>query len=278
MKNKKRYEILWEKFLSIINDKTLNDSYTNNLDIEIRKIKTIIEKEPNEIKKVLIIESLISFINSKISRNTHSSEIINSMYTHVLDTKKRLKDKDYYFEKGTSTKVEQLYKALYEAKREELILLENQYNTILKEKTEALGQKRARGEIIGSLNKGMYDSTREELSKAVKDNGIVLKNDDRFISYMNNDLLKFRIIALRLSGVYIDKALEKHFEKTKDASSLMSKNEYNKLREKIENLGNYIKIIYENNFNLFPRDEILINIFGIDSEFMKKYFSNEKHK
>jgi len=277
---RKRYEILWEQFVSIINDKARSDSYFDGLDSEIRRIRNLVEKESDDIKKAFILDNVISFVQNKISRGIYSGEIINSMYASAADEKKILKDKEYYFVKGTSIKIEDLYNALEGATREQLIGLEDEYNTLLKDKTEVLGQKLARGEIIGSLNRGMYGSTRDELVKTITDNGVAVKNNDRFISYMNNDLLKFRIIALRLAGVYCDKAHMKLLEETNDTGALMDKKSYNKLRKKVEKLGDYIKIMYENNFNLFPRDEIFINTFGIDSDFMKNYFSesNSKHK
>ena len=253
---------LWQEFQNILREKTEKDGYFENYDKELIRIYKTIESESDETKRILIIKAVIRFVNFKISKGVYSKEIVNSMSSKASDLKKQLNDEDVVFKEATINKIEEFYYGLDGYERKELLKLENEYNTKLKEKSVIFGQEKARGQIIGDLNKGMYDSTREDLINFIKENGERVSSDDRFIDYMSDELLKYRIIGLRMACAYCDKTYDNFLKTAKDSLDRINLDDYDKMREKTNNLGTIIKNLYNTKFDITPRKEILKNIFG----------------
>lgn len=275
---------LWQEFQIILREKTEKDGYFDNYDKELVEIHKIIENESDEIKRILIIKAVIRFLNIKISKDVYSREIINAMSTKARDIKRNLKNKDVVFNELTKNKIEEFYYGLNGCDRKELEAFEIEYNTKLKEKTVIFGQEKARGQIIGDLNKGMYESTREDLIKHIKENGEKISNDDRFLDYMSDELLKYRIIGLRMTSAYCDKTYDNFLKTAKDSLDRINLNDYEKMREKTNNLGTIIKNLYHEKFDVTPREEILTNIFGqtmipeVEELFYPDRNNTKKHK
>lgn len=253
---------LWQEFQNILKVKTEKDGYFDNYDKELVKIHRIIETESDETKRVLIIKALIRFLNKQIAKDVYSKQIVNSMSTKASDIKRKLNNEDVVFNELTINKIEEFYYGLDCYERKELLELENEYNTKLKEKSVIFGQERARGQIIGELNKGMYESTREDLVKFIRENGEKISNEDRFLDYMSDELLKYRVIGLRMASVYCDKTYDNFLKTAKDSLDRINLDDYDKMREKTNNLGIIIKNLYQTKFDITPREEILANIFG----------------
>lgn len=271
---------LWQEFQNILREKTERDGYFENYDKEIIRIHKIIETESDETKRILIIKSVIRFLNVQINKGVYSKEIVNSIATKASDIKRKLNNEDVVFNESTINKIEEFYCGLNGYNRKELENFEDEYNSKLKEKSVIFGQEKARGQIIGDLNKGMYNSTREELVRHIKENGEKISNDDRFIDYMSDELLKYRIIGLRMACAYCDKTYDNFLKTAKDSLDRINLNDYDKMREKTNNLGTIIRNVYHTKFDIAPREEILKNIFGqmMITEVQELYYPNREVK
>lgn len=274
---KNQIEDLWEELLNTLKEKTEEDGYFKNYDKELKIVRHLIAKEKDAIKRIIILKRLIKNVNAKINRGVYSNEIVMSMEGITYDIKEKLNEDEVFTEK-TIDKIEGFYSGLNSYTRKELLELETYYNNRLKEKTSIFVESKARGQIIGDLNKGMYNHTKKEFAEEIRKNGEKISNDDRFLLYMSDNLLKYRIIGLRMACAYCDKTQEKHFEKTNDLTSKMTDKEYEKMRNKTKQLGTIIKKIYQGKFNITPYDEIFENVFDqmMIPEIKELYYSNNK--
>jgi len=264
---------LWQELIALLDYKARKDSYYSDLNTELSRLKKMLTKEPEEYKRVLILEEVIDFVARKIEHDASAKEVINSFATHAYDESKKLKKNKNIFSEVTINKIDEFYEALEECSREKLYEYEAYYNEKLKEKSKVFGQAKARGQIVGALNKGMYGFTKEEIINTINANGGSLKNNDRLIDYMRLDLIKYRIIALRMAGKYCDKSLENQIEKT--GSNVLEDSCYEKMLKRTKELGNIIKEIYEEENYVTPIEEIKINVPGPDTKALE-VFTKEK--
>lgn len=271
--NNKCHE-LWQEFLALMDYKARQDCYFNDLNDSIKRVKTILAKEKEDYRKTLILEELINFISKKIEHKATAKEVFNSVPTHAYDVRKELRKNKHLFEDLTIHKIEEFHDGLENCSRKELHEYEEFYNNKLKENSKVFGQKQARGQIVGALNKGMYGYTKEEIINTINYCGGKLRNNDRLIDYMDHDLIKFRIIGLRIASKYCEKSVEKRIQET--GTDILDETCYETMLKKTENLGKILKEIYEEENCVTPLEEITINLLGPDTKALDMFFDEDK--
>lgn len=269
------------------NEEMIKRGYGSYLEFDkyLKDLKKAIFSVKNEEKQSLILTKVRDFIIAKIKDQKGVIETVNSSYAKALDLKKETieslkskNEKPYYlneeFKKSTINKIEEFYNSLENYSFEELLEFEKEYNTKLKENSVVFGQEKARGQIIGSLNRGMYDKTREEIVKELKQKNAKVSNDSRLIEYLSPNLLKYRIIALRMTNAYCDKFLKRNLS---NSEIFLNSDDYEEMRTRTKNLGVIIKEIYESKFHITPHDEI-INNFNANQITIDEWLNNKEKK
>lgn len=279
---------LLKELLIILEDKKIYDSkFTNvrgNPSETIKQIqKTLSKLEPA--KQTEILTELILLVQNKIKKEIlNGDEILFSLPTIAKDLKKgiikpRLIQNNEPLEKrinSTEELISWTYDLLKDYNRQELEKYEESCNHILKSKTSIYGQPKASGQIVGDLNRGMYGSTREELIKFIKENGIKISKDNRFINMMSTELLKYRVVGLYIASRYCEKIEARWMQNAKDSLSKVTLKDFEETREKTKKLGSIIKEKYQEENGITPREEILKNIYTGQEAMPEVYESIEK--
>ncbi len=116
-------------------------------------------------------------------------------------------------------------------------------------------------------------NSKEHILDLYKDSGIKVKNNDRFIDSMSDELLKYRIIGLFILSRYCHK-IEKEWELTvTDSTSRIPKEKFDKMKKRARELGTIIKKKYIHDKQVTPLDEITTNIAGSQT-FILEAFPN----
>lgn len=276
IKNKNKWQTIEKKLEYQKNKEMRQRGYGNYLEFEtyLKDIKKIIFNIQNEKNQALALNETEDFVISKIEQKADIIEIVVSTYAKVLDLEKKFKhwkNKNYSnssktphyltdkFKKATIYKIEDFYAALKNYNHNELLEFEIYYNTKLKDNTNIFKQPKARGEIIGSLNRGMFGKTREDLIIELKRKQYKVATDSRFVEYMSDDLLKYRIIALRIAKIYCNKFLERAQNRNSNNVVYLTDDDYEEMRNRTKNLGVIIQELYKNKYKTTPYDEIIEN-------------------
>lgn len=108
---------------------------------------------------------------------------------------------------------------------------------------------KARGEIMGEFNKGFYGMTLQKLTKEIRETVGPVNNKNRFVQYMPDDLLRFRVSLMDIVRIYDEKMRK---------DSFIANDEY--IKSKLGNLGNCARELYYNMNEKNPEEEIITNV------------------
>lgn len=236
-------------------------------------------------KRVLVLEKLIRGTKNRINRGTSCYEILASLpaitYDRVhkyaktskrviLDELKReeeLRPNTEYVSRtiNGSELIEQLLEHFYESfkdlDRRKLVQLEYNYNQLLKDNTRSFGITKAAGEILGCLNTGMYGKNKNLIIKELnEDYRLGVKANERFISQMSDELLRYRLAALYATSEICKK--RQFLIKPYKNSSYVDQKAYNNLKRGIYAIGSVTREYYYKTHGIYPKDEIIDNYIG----------------
>ncbi len=109
----------------------------------------------------------------------------------------------------------------------------------------------------------MYGKNKSQLLDEFADKNIRVNKSDHFVSRMNDDLLRYRLIAL---AIVLEECRENgQYIRPKYKESSYNRHEYNKLLKRIVLVGKTIKEEYKNEFGKFPKEAL------IEDPYDKKY-------
>lgn len=210
-------------------------------------------------KNYIYFTELLKYVDSKITRGVYSSEIFNAIDTIAKDIKKDINNKELIiksekekFEEDTKLSIRKRLDYLEDKKisREELELLEKVQVLDSMDNYKHYKEKTARGKAIGSLNKGFYSMSLNDLSFYIKDNGGKQgSKKNRFIKIMPIELLKYRVVLMEIARVYSIRSKEKNIS-------------LEELREKMYTLGEIGRDMFTKEYFNVPEDVLLKSSLG----------------
>lgn len=134
--------------------------------------------------------------------------------------------------------------------REYLLNLEkNQFENSKEFFTYFHSNIKARGEIMGEFNKGFYGMTLQKLTKEIRETAGPVNSKNRFVQYMPDDLLRFKVSLMDIIRIYDEKMRKAPF---------IANDEY--MKNKIGNLGDCARELYHNMNVKNPEEEIITNV------------------
>ena len=271
---------LLQNLRMLLKEKESNDKrYTTiriSADDAMKKIETTLSKTPSQYHEE-ILEKAIYFTEYKMNKKIlDCNDIFMALTTYVEDVKKNLLDDKYTtpeiermnYIRGTKDVIDKYLAVLKDYNRYELISYEENCNKLLKERTSVYGRKTASGGIIGALNRGMYGQTREEFIDELREDGVKLSSNTRFIRSMSNELIKYRIVGLYIASKYCDRIEERWKKNATDSDSNTALKDYNEAKVKTKILGGILKDVYSEKYNITPKDEIKNHLFDGDQTVM----------
>lgn len=249
------------------------------------RIKKALQKSKSERKRIEVLNKVIYSINTKINRGMLFKEIFEPLPTIIID---ELKNQSKNQSKNESTNnesvnndqittedkekkrlakiiflsdvIDEILLRLENSDRKDLLKLEDEYKSYLKANTSKYNIVKASGEIIGSLNTGMIDSTRKNLEKTLY-NGyrIKLRSTDKLSDKMSDELLKYRVAALIYTNIMCSKRIKKIIPSLDKKPNFK---EYEGLKKDVFFLGNVVKEKYIDEYSISPKEEIIENSIG----------------
>ena len=286
MKNKDS-NLIWRDIaqkLENYKNEEMNKRFCGNyleFDENLKDIKSSISKIKSEEKKLYVLNDVKMLIEEKMKDADSVIEILNAMRARITELKKgkisstkfesskteSYKDKSdkYYltdkFKKTTKTTIEEIFDTLENCNLKTLMYIEETYHNKIKEKSSLFRNPQAFGKIIGSLNRGMFGATKQNVIAKLRKQGGKVAANTRLLEYMSPNLLKYRIIALRIINSYCNKIDKRESLKSQDGFPLITEEDYEEIRERSYFVGDVIKEIYSEKYGITPNEEIFSNIY-----------------
>lgn len=249
---------LGTKLVNKLNDKYSKDGY------EPVVAKKVIDKvcfsnlyAKDHKKNYLYLSKLLSYVDSKIENGEHSNLIFAALETVAQDAKRKIrsgeitmeeiqKKKTEKFKSDTEKCISYLLQVLEENNysREDLEMLEDFEVQKSKNQYSYFKDKASRGKIIGSLNKGFFSFNNTELEQFIKDHNGKCNKNDRFISIMPDDILKYKIVLMHISNSYAPKGKKENYT-------------LKMMRDKNEILGGIARAMYIKDTLRTPDEQML---------------------
>ena len=243
------------------------------------RIKKALLKSKVEKKRLAVLNLVIESVNTKIAKGMLFKEIFEPLPAIIESTyknyskKKKDENKEEIKEEPKEKKesrvgkvcflsdvVNQILEGLEGMSREELLSYEEEYTEYIKNITYNYGLPRANGEIIGSLNSGMIETTRKNLQKFLYEKCRVRLNSNVKLSEkMSDELLRYRVAALVYTSIMCSKRITKI---KSDTNNRIDYKQYNGLKEDVRFLGKVVREKYINEYGLSPKEEIISNCLG----------------
>lgn len=279
------YEMLFEILDYYAGQRASFDPVGVSANYIVSRIKKNISK-CNEERRIHILEDIITLTNDRIIEGVGTKTVFHSLdgiscdlakkvdkkkvknITNIKDNKNETEKKEDFTKEDEDILVKQIifYKNRYDiADREMLVDLESDANKKIMESTSKfkIPFGNANIEVISRLNSGMYGKNKKQLIEELNDLGIKTSKSGRFINRMNDDLLKYRLIALTL--VINECRQNEEIIKPKYSEGHYNKNAYYRLLKKVNFIGKTVANEFKNQYGKLPKDSL------IEEPFDKKY-------
>ncbi len=267
--SKHRYEC--SSFESI---KTSNYTY-------MYRIKKALFKSQVEEKRIAVLQSALKSVKIKIARGMGFQEIFEPLPTIILDglknynKSKTTEEKNHNEIESTNSKekklqaktdfllniLNEIITQLEGATKKELQALESEYNDYIKINTSDYGIPNTSVEILGSLNVGIFESTRKNLENSLyNDYRIKIKSTDKLSDKMSESLLLYKVSALIYTNVMCTKRVAK-IRPNLDLDYI-NYQAYRGLKEDVRFLGTVVREKYMDDYGITPKHELIENYIG----------------
>lgn len=131
---------------------------------------------------------------------------------------------------------------------------------ILFEKVDSYSQPKGRGQIPGSINRGMIGYTQTDALNIIKHETNVKGSSMNLIDLMSDELLKYRLLCIKESIKCCDQKDQEATDRViVGASPHLNHHDYKELREDIEKVCSQIKAFYIINNKKTPLEELKEN-------------------
>ena len=273
MNEKTKNKILFDDLFYSLVDKLYDYSCCSITTISISRTLSIVLDDLNKMpldERLSVIISIISRVEVEIKRQADCDQILRILpsLTYGFSTIykfRNIKDLEFKKEIGAYMKkneredillsIDRTYEVFRDCDREELSALEEIYTNKIKESSKLLGSYKAYGEIIGSLNRGMYGTTKTNMIKELKEAGAKDKDSKSFEDYLPDNLYRFRVIGLLCVSRECAHQIENY-----NPNTGFNPYRYNFLRGKILHMGEALKEVYTDLYGVSPKQEIVSEI------------------
>lgn len=240
--------------------KLLSKYYNKDLEIVddpekiIQKVCVDLKYKNDYKKNYIYFSNVLYYVRKKIHEGYHQNLFFSALESVAYETKGKIKKgeltvddakenvseiEDFIFEDGIKRRIDFLINEGYD--RDSLEWLEKKQVDDSKSNYTHFTDSRARGKIIGALNRGFYLRTLEELKDYIKENGGKGSGKDRFVKSMPDELLMYKLAIMDIAERYV-----------KD-------NSYNikELKEKMFNLGQTAREMFAKENLIVPEEALL---------------------
>lgn len=243
------------KILNKVNFDKLELSYAYLLKIN-ESLDKKIEKQKSGYE---ICESMPTIANDAMN---NLKKMKQEELTKLIETKKKSKEEEQ-IDQMITKRIFNLVGELENIPREKLLNLENIKTKELENACGIFIDPKARGEIRGALNIGMFEMTKGKIVKKFKANGVKINDNDKLSKFMTDELLKYEIASIALTIKYCDKTTENTFKRAeKGQGSAVNNDDYKYMLKKTEQLGIITKGIYKGLSGMTPMEELEENAYG----------------
>lgn len=255
---------------------SFNNSMTNNTINGLKKDLLYF----NHDKRVYVLKSLIFSVNCKINNYASYGEIINSLRTIAMDKARKYDskpDSNLQSNKKNTELIKMAITYIYEQiiteDRDKLLEYEKICNKNIKDSTSKYGIKDATTGILGVLNTGMYEKTKNDFINELKRNYCVdVNKNTRFLEQMSDELLGYRVATLH----FVSLVCENRVNEIKNKSKFVRDKNFKSLKRGIFSIGTFAKEEYEDRYGITPRGEIINSFVGEQLTFLGMFPERDK--
>lgn len=250
-----RLELLLLKLLRKYYNKDI--SIVDDPEKIIQKVCIDLKYKNNYKKNYIYFSEVLYYVRKKIHEGCHQNLFFSALEQVAYEAKDKIKNgeltvddaaenvseiEDFIFEDAIKKRIDFLINNEYD--RKSLEWLEQKQVDDSKDNYTDFTDERARGKIIGALNRGFYLRTLEELKKYIKENGGKGNGKDRFISNMPDELLMYKLAIMDIAERYA-KVIKDNYYSVDD------------LKEKMYNLGQTARNMFTKEYLSVPEEVLL---------------------
>ena len=250
-----RLELLLLKLLRKYYNKDI--SIVDDPEKIIQKVCVDLKYKNNSKKNYIYFSEVLYYVRKKIHEGCHQNLFFSALEQVAYEAKNKTKKgeltvddavenvseiEDFIFEDGIRRRIDLLINEGYD--RKSLEWLEQKQVDDSKGNYTDFTDERARGKIIGALNKGFYLRTLEDLKKYIKENGGKGTGKDRYVSNMPDELLMYKLAIMDIAERYA-KAIKDNNYSVED------------LKEKMFTLGQTAREMFTKEYLSVPEEVLL---------------------
>ena len=250
-----RLELLLLKLLRKYYNKDI--SIVDDPEKIIQKVCIDLKYKNNYKKNYIYFSEVLYYVRKKIHEGCHQNLFFSALEQVAYEAKDKIKNgeltvddaaenvseiEDFIFEDAIKKRIDFLINNEYD--RKSLEWLEQKQVDDSKDNYTDFTDERARGKIIGALNRGFYLRTLEELKKYIKENGGKGNGKDRFISNMPDELLMYKLAIMDIAERYAKVIIDNNYS-------------VDDLKEKMYNLGQTARNMFTKEYLSVPEEVLL---------------------